>query len=308
MVSTDELQFYATQSPFTDPGRFGFLFDHAPEDERDLARWVRNVQFHEVYAAQAGLDLPDEVAGDPATCDGVVRYLEPTLERIVARDNRPLDCERPKNKCFIGLCRDYAALLCALLRHQGRPARVRCGFAFYFEPDATFGADHWVTEVWDAAQDRWRLVDSELDPDLPQHRNITVDPFDLPRDRFQVAATAWRFYRDGKVDPGIYGVLGTDIAGAWFMAGNVLRDVAALNKLELTVFDWWGLGTALSLAGQVEDRQCAVIDTLAAASADEAFDFASVRRLYDSYPEARPSNPIKGWPKGMEVDFALPLD
>ncbi len=68
------------------------------------------------------------------------------------------------------------------------------------------------------------------------------------------------------------------------------------------------MGTDFSLTGQVEDRQRSVIDTLAAVSGDETFDFAALRRLYDSYPETRPSNPIKGWPKGREVDFTLPLD
>ncbi len=66
-------------------------------------------------------------------------------------------------------------MLCGLFRHQGRPARVRCGFAFYYEPGSNFGADHWVTEVWDFAESRWRLVDAEVDHDLPQHNVITSE-------------------------------------------------------------------------------------------------------------------------------------
>ena len=172
MVSANERNFYSTHSVFTDPGEFRTLLDYAPDDERELARWVRNVQFHELYAGQAGLILPDEAESEPATSDPAVRYLEPMLERILARDGHSLDFERPKDKCFIGICRDYAVMLCALFRHQGRSARVRCGFAFYFEPGANFGADHWVTEVWDSIGGRWRLVDAEVDHDLRSTKRL----------------------------------------------------------------------------------------------------------------------------------------
>ncbi len=307
MVSGNEQKFYATQSKFTDPGAFRSLLDNAPEDERELARWVRNVVFHEVYARQAGLILPDDAAREPATSDPAVRYLEPMLGRILARDGRSLDFARPKDKCFIGICRDYAVMLCAMLRHQGRPARVRCGFAFYFEPGANFGADHWVTEVWDRIARRWRLVDAEVDPDLRQHKAIAIDPFDLPRDQFQVAGTAWQLCRAGKADPTNYGVLEIGAKGRWFVAGNVLRDIAALNKHEVTAFDWWGMGTDICLSGQVTNEQCLVIDELARFSADGSFDFDHVREVYNDRSDVHVSNPVKGWPKGVETDFALGL-
>ena len=76
MIYANELHFYSTHSVMTDPGKFGTLLDHAPDDERELARWVRNVQFHEFYAGQAGLVLPDDAEGEPATSDPTVRHLE----------------------------------------------------------------------------------------------------------------------------------------------------------------------------------------------------------------------------------------
>ncbi len=306
-MSTNELEFYSTHSEMTEPGKFKSLLDHAPDDERELARWVRNVQFHEVYAGQAGLTLPDDAEGEPATSDPAVRYLEPMLGRIMARDGRPLEFERPKEKCFIGTCRDYAVMLCALFRHQGRPARVRCGFAFYYEPDSNFGADHWVTEVWDTAQTRWRLVDAEVDHDLPQHRVIAIDPSDVPRDQFQVAGTAWQLCRDGKADPSTYGIFGLGGRGDWFVAGNVLRDLAALNKHEVTVFDWWGMGTDMCLSGRVTDDQRLVVDGLAELIADRSFDFESTRQIYSERSDIHLSDPVKSWPKGVETDFALGL-
>ena len=68
-----------------------------------------------------------------------MRDVESMLGRILRRKAAPLTEPRPVEQQFIGTCRDYAALFCSLLRHQGRPARVRCGFAFYFEPGTGFG-------------------------------------------------------------------------------------------------------------------------------------------------------------------------
>jgi hypothetical protein len=307
MLPGDEHKFYASHSAMTDPGAFQKLLDHAPDDERELARWVRNVQFHEMYAEQAALALPNDAAGDAATSDPAVRYLEPMLGRIIARDDRSLDFERPKDKCFIGICRDYAVMLCALFRHQGRPARVRCGFAFYYEPEAGFGADHWVTEVWDTGEARWRLIDAEVDSDLPQHETVVIDPFDVPRDQFQVAGMAWKLCQGGKADPGQYGVMGMGNKNQWFMAANVLRDLAALNKHEMTAFDYWGFGTEMCLSGQVTEKQRVTIDELAGLIADRDVDFERARQVYGERPDVRVSDPVKSWPKGIETDFTLGL-
>jgi hypothetical protein len=307
MAADNELAFYASHSAMTDPGKFAALLDRAPDDERELARWVRNVQFHEFYAGQAGLSLPADAAGNPATSDTAVRYLEPMLGRILARDGRPLDVARPKEKCFIGTCRDYAVLMCALLRHQGRPARVRCGFARYFEPGSELWVDHWVTEIWDGRDGRGRLVDAEVDPDLPQHEVITLDPFDIPWDQFRVAGTAWQLRRDGAADPKDFGILGLGPKGDWFVAGNVLRDLAALNKHEATVFDWWGMGTDICLSGQVSGEQRLVVDEIAGLTADASFDFDGLRRVYRERPGVHLCDPVKSWPKGVETDVALGL-
>ena len=66
-MNAQEFDYFASHSALTDPGRHAGLFRDAPSDEAALARWVRNVHFHETYAMEAGLELPPDVAGDPAT-------------------------------------------------------------------------------------------------------------------------------------------------------------------------------------------------------------------------------------------------
>ena len=59
----------------------------------------------------------------------------------------------------------------------------------------------------------------------------------MPRDHFLVAGDAWRLCRAGKADPAAFGVL--DMHGLWFVASNVIRDVAALNNREMLPWDCW---------------------------------------------------------------------
>jgi hypothetical protein len=124
----------------------------------------------------------------------------------------------------------------AMLRAQGVAARARCGFGAYFEKGKF--VDHWVTEYWNEAQKRWVLVDSQLDTRQRELFKVTFDPLDVPRDQFVVAGDAWKLCRGGKADSAAFGIL--DMHGLWFIAGNVIRDVAALNNHEMLPWDIWG--------------------------------------------------------------------
>jgi hypothetical protein len=123
-----------------------------------------------------------------------------------------------------------------MLRAQGMAARARCGFGAYFEKGKF--VDHWVTEYWNEAQKRWVLVDPQLDARQRELFKVTFDPLDVPRDQFVVAGDAWKLCRAGKADAKAFGIL--DMHGLWFVAGNLIRDVAALNNHEMLPWDVWG--------------------------------------------------------------------
>ena len=59
---------------------------------------------------------------------------------------------------------------------------------------------------------------------------------DVPRGRFLVAGDAWRLC--GRRGPGQ--VRAEPQAGACLLAANLLRDVAALNNMEMLPWDVWG--------------------------------------------------------------------
>jgi hypothetical protein len=99
-------------------------------------------------------------------------------------------------------------------------------------------ADHWVCEYWNAPEARWVLVDAQLDQIQQAKLDLGFDPLDIPRDRFLVAGDAWSLCRTGRADPSAFG-LGKHW-GLWWIAGNLVRDLAALNNMEMLPWDVWG--------------------------------------------------------------------
>lgn len=125
-----------------------------------------------------------------------LRFLWKQLQKIQQLDPHPLSHSRPPQKRLIGNCRDYSTFLNAILRYQGVPARARCGFATYFQPDHY--EDHWVCEYWHDQQERWVMVDAQLDPLQREKLGIAFDTFDLPQGQFLFGGEAWQLYREGK--------------------------------------------------------------------------------------------------------------
>jgi hypothetical protein len=195
MAVPDRLTDYASQSPITDPGGRAALLDGLPEEVAALVRVVGGLVLHPTAASKLGVDLPPERRSELN-----LRRVARMLERILELDPRRLAEPRPPERRLIGNCRDAAVLLCAILRHQGRPARARAGFATYLAPD--FFTDQWSCERWDGEAARWLAVDPGFpaDPAL-----FGFDTLDVPADRFLVAGRAWRLCRQGGVDPARFG-------------------------------------------------------------------------------------------------------
>src|ERR1700737_3686009 len=199
-----EHRYYPPQSRVSDPEERAALLDALPADPGRLVAAVSGLVLHPLFVGPLGI-TPAAGSEDDVEC----RRLPRILDRIVARDPAPLDVARPPERRFIGICRDYALLACAALRHHGVPARLRVGFATYFTPG--YLEDHWVCEYH--AGDRWRLL----------------DPDDVPRDAFLVAGDVWQRTRAGAIDPETCGVPRIGIVGRGFIAASVVRDLAALN-------------------------------------------------------------------------------
>lgn len=157
-----------------------------------------------------------------------------------------------------GTCRDYALMLCSLLRERGVAARVRCGFATYFR-DNSF-EDHWVCEYRVEGEDRWALADAQLDPTIRHHLLIPFDPRDLPAGTFLNAGEAWTAWREGRAGADAFG---HGLArGAWFLRVNLMRDQLSLNKREISDWDAWRMLSPESK--QLDTETLAACDRIAA--------------------------------------------
>lgn len=230
-ASQDTLDYYTQPAVMTSAGGYAPLFEGLPHEIGDLAGLVQGLLLHEHWASAYGITLSDE-----RRSGSQIRPVARMLERLLALDDRPLTAARPAELRLVGNCRHFSVLLVAMLRAQGVPARARCGFGAYFTPGRF--VDHWVCEYWHAAQARWILVDVQIDTLQRAELRTDFDPQDVPRDRFVVAGDAWARCRAGEADPASFGIF--DLQGPWFIAGNVLRDLAALNNMEMLPWDVWG--------------------------------------------------------------------
>jgi hypothetical protein len=266
------LAFYTEPATMTSAGRYAPFLDGLPHDIPALAEVVQGLVIHEHMAHGYGVTLSEE---DRASVH--IRPAGQLLAQILERDSRPLEVAREPEDRLAGNCRHFTVLMTAMLRAHGTRARARCGFGGYFGTDMF--EDHWVCEYWHTGQERWILVDAQVDDKQRGWFGIDFDTSDVPRDRFVVAGQAWASYRSGEADPARFGLSLINEAGDWWIAANLMRDAAALRNIELLPWDCWG-------AMPVPDRPisagvAALFDRLAAVTQAPDAAFAELRLLCD---------------------------
>jgi len=244
---------WCRHSPMSDPGHGAALYDLLPNDKAALCRAVQGLLLHADWTSAYG--LPDSHFDADAR---TTLPLKERLARIVDSDPRPLAVARTVRERAPGTCRDYALMLCSILRHRRIPARVRCGFAAYFRNGPW--EDHWLCELWQASDGRWRRMDAQLDEVHRKHLGIDFDITDVPADQFITAGEAWRRCRKGAIDDSHFGH--GDAKGLWFVRVNVMRDHYSLNQSELSPWDSWRQATEKHRVVSKDDQRA--VDPLAA--------------------------------------------
>jgi hypothetical protein len=266
-------EFYASHSTITDPGRYAFLFDDLPQDLAGISRVAQGLVYH--YVADQyiyGYVPPSERMPEIDT-----RYMEAMLARLIEMDNRPLSEPRAYEHRLVGCCRDFSLLACAILRHQGTPARLRYGFSGYFDPG--YWGDHVVVEAWNGT--RWQRFDPELPPAFSKEFSV----LDMPDHVFATGGRAWQMCRDEGADPARFG-LGPkvpEVSGWWFIRGRLQLDLAALNKQEMLCWDQWAYADEESVVSEDEE---ALLDSAATLSLEA--DSTIICALWETEPRLQP--------------------
>lgn len=288
------LSYFTQHGPMSDPGAYASQYENLPTSIVDLVKLVQGVTIHVFWTERYGFKAPPERMGELQ-----LRSMGKRLARTIELDPRPLTEPRTIEKKLLGNCRDHSLLLASLLRHQGVPARARCGFGAYFMPDHF--EDHWVTEYWNQEQSRWVFVDAQLDELQRDVLKIKFDVLDVPRDQFIVGGKAWQMCRTGEQDPDKFGIF--DMHGLGFVRGDFVRDVASLNKMELLPWDCWGVILNEKLDNPDD---LVVLDEVAALTAGDAPDFEAVRSHYESDPRFHVTGTLLSYVNGemMQVNVA----
>ncbi|MBI5958504.1 MAG: ClbS/DfsB family four-helix bundle protein [Chloroflexi bacterium] len=265
------------------------LLEGLPTTIPDLVKVVQNNLLHVFWAKQYGVELTDERKAEVN-----IRTTAARLQAIYDADPKPLVVPRAAPERSVGNCRDFSLMLVTLLRHQGVPARARCGFATYFMPQHY--EDHWVCEYWNADQGRWIQVDAQMDTLQSGKLQLDFDPLDVPLTRFLPGGLAWQKCRQGEANPDQFGIF--DMSGLWFVRGDMLRDFAALNKVELLPWDVWGLIEGTD--EMISQENLAFLDHIAALTlaGDEVFE--EIRTLHKTDDRVRVPAVFKSFDRGPQ--------
>ncbi len=266
-------EFYATHGPVTDPGEYGHLLASLPGPGAELCRAVRGLVVHIFWAGRYGLELDEQRKGEVN-----LRWVSRQIARALELDPSALDVARSLPRKLVGNCRDFSVLYCAALRQKGIPARARCGFGTYLRK--CYYEDHWVAEHWDAKEQRWVMVDPQLDEFQIKQLGVDFDPSDIPPGRFVPGGEAWRRCRAGEADADRFGIF--DMRGLWFVQGDLIRDFLALNKTEILPWDSWGL--MADPQTQLSPHDLRLLDRIALVSRDVDAHWTELRALYAQEP------------------------
>jgi hypothetical protein len=143
-------------------------------------------------------------------------------------------------------------------------------------------------------------VDAQLDEVQRNVLKIDFDVLDVPRDQFIVGGKAWQMCRSGEQNADKFGIF--DMHGLGFVRGNLVRDVASLNKMELLPWDCWGV----ILNESLDDRDdLAALDEVASLSAGDVPDFETLHTRYESDSRFRVDHTLLSYVNGSMTQISV---
>lgn len=202
------LDFYRQFSQYTYPGLYeDKLKKSLPNSVQEIGLLVRKSLIHRMTLKNGNTGSNHDLRyGDIKKVpwyrqpeDDVFITAAAMLAELYRRDERGLVLGRlPENKLIL-TCRFTSILIASLLKIKGIPARVRAGFAPYFNVDGIPGGksdDHWINQYWNEQESKWVTID--VDGSLEDY--VKFNLYDIPEGKFDFSADAWLQVRRGEVD------------------------------------------------------------------------------------------------------------
>lgn len=218
-----------TGGDLLDPGGRGHLFDGLDPSPAALCGVLHGVMIHDHFGAVCYPAVP------PGFADAS-RVTVPVAVRLEQIDRGGAGlAQRPPEQRIVGTCRDFAQMFCAMARHHGLEARLRCGFAAYLDPPGW--EDHWVAEYRGAEAETWARADAQIDGAHMDHLKVGFDPARLPAGAFLTGCEAWAALRRGEATAETFGH--GSARGAWFVKVNLMRDLLCRQGRPVSDWDRW---------------------------------------------------------------------
>lgn len=196
------LAHYLKFGMFTYPGLYTEYLKTLPDDVQEIGLLLRKNFIHRTTLAAGNVGTNADLKYGDMTKLPWWRQAEddnlPTAAAMLAeffrRDPKGLTMERNVEDKLVLTCRYVSILMVAILKTKGIPARVRSGFAGYFE-GAKDAWDHWITQYWKESEQRWVTIDVD-----GSWHQTGFDLYDIPEGKFDFSADTWLAVRQGKND------------------------------------------------------------------------------------------------------------
>ncbi len=200
------------------------------------------------------------------------------LAEFFHRDQKGLTMERKVEDKLVLTCRYVSILMASILKAKKIPARVRAGFAGYFEGQKV-AWDHWITQYWNKTEQRWITMD--VDGSL--HRT-GFNMYDIPEGLFDWSADAWLAVREG--GNGDYFNNAGGFKGLITIAWQLFYDFHCLMNSEILYLHHPELAMLQNFPKNSEDK-LKEIDELARFMKNPDENFEKLQSIWDTKKEFR---------------------
>jgi len=283
---------YLATSIFTDLGLYKDLVKQLPDDIRELGLLVRKNLIHPstMHCGNTGTN-EDLRFGDMNELPWWRQREDDNLATVVAmvaelyrRDKRGFVGVRKVADKLVVSCRHTAVVMAGILKAKGIPARVRAGFAAYFE-QAEFGdvtSDHYINQYWNEKENRWVTID--VDGCMSIKHGFTFDPFDMSDGIFHFPAKAWLEIREGGVDENYF--VNKPERGRIVVVWALMHDFHCLMNNEIIYLHYTAL-ESFKRFEKITEEELKKLDSLARLMLDPDENFEALKKLWEEDKEFR---------------------
>jgi hypothetical protein len=266
------VSFYQTPGPYTNPREFCQLLQALPDDNLEIIKFIKMILIHPMDAKNSGLRFNYQKAlrsqVDHRSIDDILA--NPQVNALLKLNMPDLQSNPAQRGIFS--CDHHAVFFASILRLQGRPVRVRCGYAAYIVPGKLI--PHWICEVYNESKQRWEYIDPE------QAR------FKFAKGDFLPGGKVWLDLRSGRLE--LAQVMSDYRRGADGIKYRLLNDMNALMKNELLNYDWLLKKVKAPRlfskpVSHLDEGDCIFLEILAALSQDIDTNWDLIRDQYVSY-------------------------